>query len=194
MNNHIIESIGSWGIITTPARVRLNLVRPGDIIEAPENFRAYPIAHRYSRIASISADGIAHICEGMGSAFLLKDGSCDISGGPWWSMPTTLLEPTHELYEATYWNWGDNSPGAGQGVYYHISRPVHRLTIHPYDLKQRYGVTEPLARKGSFNHEEPLAETDWSLFLKGKEVSDGEFLWVFRKSPLTVTANDLVNA
>ncbi len=181
MQNHIIESIGSWGVVTTPYNIRMDRVRPGDIIEVPENIRTYPISGRYARIATIT-DRIAHVCEGMGSAYLLRDGNCDISGGPWWNIPVSLLEPKHETHEATYWNWGGNCPGAGQGVYYQIHRPVHRLTVHPDNLKYRYATNEAGARKGKFSHEESLSEAEWSLFLKGNGLdSDGETLWVFRK-------------
>jgi hypothetical protein len=179
--NHVIESIGSWGVVTTPLQIRLGQVKPGDIIDAPEGLRKYPISHRYSRIAHIDENGIASVCEGMGSAFLCQDGHCDISGGPWWSIPISVLEPTHALHQATYWNWGDNCPGAAQGVQYNIFRPLHRLTVHPYDLKHRSATTEQNARKGIFNHETPLSEQEWTVFLKGKGYCENETLWVFRK-------------
>ena len=182
MHNHIIESIGRWGVKSTPYDIRMNRVKGGDIIEVPESLRSYPISGRYARISDVSVDGIASVCEGMGSAHLLEDGSCIISGGPWWSIPVGLLTPKYELCEATYWNWGNNSPGAHQGVYYNIYRPVHVLTCHPdNDIKYRYATNEQNARKGKFTHEHPLDDIVWEVFLKGKECMGGEFLWVFKR-------------
>jgi hypothetical protein len=181
MHNHIVESIGSWGVVSTPYQSRMGRVKGGDIIEIPENLRSYPIAHRYSRIASVDEDGVASVCEGMGSAHLLRDGNCDISGGPWWSIPISLLAPKHELYESTYWNWGNNPVGAHKGIYYQIYRPVHTLTIHPYEVKYRYALQEDHARKGHFMHDEYLDPAEWTLFIKGKEYYDGEHRWIFKK-------------
>jgi hypothetical protein len=178
--NHIIESIGHWGVKTTHYARRIGIVRPGDIIEAPEDLRRYPVSHRHSRIESIGEDGIAHICEGMGSAYLREDGSCSISGGPFWSMPVSLLEPMHSLYEAVYWNWGDNGPGAGHGVYYRLERPLHCLTVHPYDFQYRWAADERGARQPQFSHEEPLGQ-EWKVILRGKREVGGEFLWLFRR-------------
>ena len=54
--NHIIESIGAWGVVTTPTQVRIGRVKPGDIIQVPESLRRYPCEHEFSRIASINED------------------------------------------------------------------------------------------------------------------------------------------
>ena len=181
MNDNIIESIGHWGTVTTPYQERICQVRAGDIIEIPESLRKYPTTHRFSRIASINQDGIASVCEDMGNAYLQKDGSCEISGGPFWGIPTILLKPTKSLYEATYWNWGNNSPGKGKGIYYRIPRPLHLLTVHPDDLKYGYGVTENEARERWFSAL-PLREKEWSFFFKGEVIyCDNTLLYVFRK-------------
>lgn len=183
-HHHIIESIGKWGVVSTPYDMRINRVRPGDIIEVSQELRKYPCTSAYSRIASVDENGVASVCEAMGSAHLLQDGSCDISGGPWWSIPVSLLQPKYELREATYWNWGGNYPGANQGVYYRIYRPVHILTVHPDDIKYRYAIDEYGARNGKFSHELPLNKDEWNLYLRGKECMDGEYLYVFqRKNP-----------
>jgi hypothetical protein len=175
--NHIIESIGKWGVVSTPTNIRLSRVQGGDIIEVPEEFRRYPTTHQYSRIANVK-DGIAHICENMGSAYLHEDGSCDISGGPFWSMPVDLLKPTLTTRQADYWNFA-NGVGAGMGIHYTIARPVHQITIHPDDLQYRYGVTEEIARKGMWSND--LLETnDWIIHSKLEDTRDG-FRWIFRK-------------
>ena len=183
MHNHIVESIGKWGVVTTPSQCRINRVRPGDIIRVPEQLRRYPCDHEFSRIATIDKYGMANVCEDMGSAFLNQDGSCDISGGPWWGIPISLLKPAYELHQATYWNWGGNCAGAAQGVYYNIFRPLHDLTVHPYDIKRRYAIWEQDARKGTFLNDDPLSESEWSLFFKSDEPeSGGEYLFIFRKA------------
>lgn len=182
MSGHIIESIGKWGVVHAPTQYRLNKVRPGDIIQVPENLRFYPHTHEFSRIATVSQDGIAHVCENMGSAYLLQDGSCDISGGPFWSVPISLLEPTGTLKQADYWNWGNNSPGSGHGVHYTIARPVHKLTVNINELAFRYGINETQARKVRFNHEMNLKPDEWSiLHVDTQPQYNGEFLYIFRK-------------
>lgn len=136
MHHHnIVESIGPWGVRTSRYQTRMTQVRPGDIVEVPEELRRYPCEHQFSRIENV-IDGQAIVCEDMGSAFLCEDGRCSISGGPWWSVPVATLKPKYELREATYWNWGDNGPGANHGVYYQIYRPVHVLSVHPNDIER----------------------------------------------------------
>lgn len=176
--NHIIESIGRWGVVSTPLNLRLNRVKGGDIIEVPTELQRYPCTHQYSRIANVK-DGIAHICEDMGSAHLMQNGDCDISGGPWWGMPVDLLEPAYTTRQADYWNWGNNSPGGGQGIHYTIARPVHRITVHPNDIKTRYAYIEADARKGEFS-ELPLGD-EWIIHHKNADPSYG-FRWIFRKT------------
>lgn len=176
--NHVIESIGKWGVKTSPIQPRLLVVRPGDIIQVPDSLRQHPSQHEFSRIATI-ANGVAHVCEDMGSAFLNQDGSCDISGGPWWSVPTCLLKPTGMVRQASYWNWGDNGAGANQGVHYTISRPVHELTVRLCDLQFRYASSEQEARDDTTFRNERLPREQWSLVHTGDDGSTKTF--VFRK-------------
>jgi hypothetical protein len=132
---NIVESIGSWGVHTTPAdlfHIRITEPRSGDIIEFIDT--KYPhIYGKYGRIASIDQyqKGMVHICCELGSAFLSEDGSVDISGGPFEGAPIDRLEPALELYPADYWNWGDLGPGGGHGVHYTIQRPVFKLKSAP---------------------------------------------------------------
>jgi hypothetical protein len=145
---HIIETIGKWGVKTSPYR-NWRRIRPqaGDIVEFGDDMRRYPVSCRHCRINHIDAEsGMASIVDGMGSAFLSEDGSLEISGGPFFSVPLESLEPTAELHRARFWNWGDNSPGAAQGVEYHLDRPVFRATEHPDDHAIRYATTEKGAR------------------------------------------------
>jgi len=83
---NIIESIGNWGVKTTPAELaHIRLCRPkaGDIIDFGENEGNYPYIYgRYGRIDTIEngwvGKGEAHICCELGSPFLFKDGSVSI--------------------------------------------------------------------------------------------------------------------
>ena len=157
----ITETIGSWGEITTPYEPdRRTQPRAGDIIEFPEELRNYPVTYRRCRIASIDAQtGMASIVNGMGSAFIMEDASLSISGGPFFSLPVESLEATHELHKARVWNWGGNSPGAGQGVDYHIDRPVFRATEHPKDHRITFShAGEKHARQGGTYRHDPIPE------------------------------------
>jgi hypothetical protein len=133
--NNIIESIGAWGVVTTSGTHRLVTPKSGDIVDLIEVQGEYPFIYsRYGRIETVGPgrcgwckEDEAHICCDMGSAFLNEDGTVSISGGPFKVIKLQDLEPTYELYEATYWNWGNNGPGSHHGVYYKIQRPVFRL-------------------------------------------------------------------
>jgi hypothetical protein len=181
MGNHIIEYIGKSGVRTTPMEIRMTRVRAGDIIEVPEELRKYPISYRHCRIATIE-DGVAMIVDGMGSAFLLENGACSISGGPFFSVPVQFLKPKNELHTATYWNWGDNLPGADRGVNYHIQRPVHTLTDHPDNFKYRWSVDENSARRGKFLNDAFLEVKEWNLVMMSENIHGGERQYVFHKT------------
>lgn len=131
---HIIESVGSWGVRTTPIGHRMFVPRPGDIVRFGDELRRYPISQELCRIERID-DKRVILVDGMGSAFLHECGSLSISGGPFFSLPLESLKPTGDLHQAIFWNWGDNSPGPGHGVEYHLRRPVFLATIHPNDKK-----------------------------------------------------------
>ena len=129
--NFIIESIGKNGVKTTSAH-NGRLARPtaGDIVDFGEGERPYPYTNvRYGRVDRIRDDGKVSICCQTQRVFLEDDGSVSITGGPFQSVALEDLEPTHTLDNAPFWNWGNHSPGAHQGVDYTIARPVFRLTI-----------------------------------------------------------------
>jgi len=128
---NIVESIGKWGVKTTPeqqAHTRMSTPKPGDIIEFTDT--EYPhTSGKYGRIEGMGIwkEGEFHICCHLGSAFLSENGRVSISGGPFESVKPDDLEPTFKLKYAEYWNWGNNLPGANQGVHYKIARPVFKL-------------------------------------------------------------------
>ena len=134
----IIESIHGGGIKTTNAHPsRLYDPRPGDVIDFGENVGTYPYTSgRYGRIDEVGTDnpdkgwcnkGEIHVCCGNASVFLMENGDVSISGGPFSVIRESDLEYTGGMETVGFWNWGDNSPGAGQGVYYRIERPVFKL-------------------------------------------------------------------
>jgi len=134
----IIESISAYGVKTSPARFgRMETPHPGDVIDFGDNIGNFPYTEgRYGRVEEVGTDnpevgwvnaGELHVCCGNASVFLHEDGSCSISGGPFAVIKIKDLEPTNELKTVLFWNWGDHSPGADQGVNYHLARPVFRL-------------------------------------------------------------------
>ena len=136
---NIVESIGAWGVKTTPdsvSYVRMERPRSGDIVLFMD--KEYPHNNsQYGRIEHVSGSGDVDICCNLGSAYLYQDGSVEISGGPFETVALDELHPTHSLYEAEYWNWGDRGGGAGHGVYYKINRPVFKLTKKVAEKKIR---------------------------------------------------------
>ncbi len=142
----IVESRGKWGIQITEGEERLLEVRSGDIIEFPEELIKYPVSQSFCRVQEIHENGRVHIVDGMGSAFLSQNGSVNISGGPFFSVWKEHLIPCKRTHPATYWNWGNNFPGANQGVYYQLARPVFLATRHPKDFTSRIGADEDSAR------------------------------------------------
>lgn len=136
--NHIIEYIGKNGIKTTSWDIRrFQDPKPGDAVLFPEN-APYPFNdRRVGRIDSVNGqsgwenEGEAHICCSMGSVFL-SDGSVSISGGPFTVVPLDKLEFAG-FKDLPFWNWGNNTAGAGQGVDYVIWRPAWALNLDGYD-------------------------------------------------------------
>lgn len=57
-----------------------------------------------------------------------------ISGGPFVMVEADELEPTYRLKEAYFWNFGDNHPGGGMGVYFNLARPVFFLKYNGQDV------------------------------------------------------------
>ena len=116
---NIIESIGKWGVKTTELNsIRMNSPKPGDPVLMPNGSTA--------RIDSVKTNSIG-VCLGNASVFLNENATVNISGGPFESFDLIELECTGELKYVTFWNWGDNSPGADMGVYYHIARPLFKV-------------------------------------------------------------------
>jgi len=131
---YITESIGQWGVKTTPAHpMRMERPKSGDVVDFGENAGTYPFTHgQYGRVERtnwLGTEGLLLVCCEMGSAFLKESGSVDISGGPFWSGDLLQLEPTYTTKMARFWNWGNHAPGAHQGVDYHFQRPVFQLRL-----------------------------------------------------------------
>ncbi len=147
MTGHIIESIGRWGIKSTDLNHepgRLSTPKPGDIIQfykepgdkkmffAPKALplkdeAIYPLDRaKYGRINYVNENEI-HVCSHLGSAFLAESGGVSISGGPFTRINLDDIEPAGTTYNADFWNWGNNSAGAGQGVHFMIARPLFFL-------------------------------------------------------------------
>lgn len=129
MVNPIIEYIGKEGVKTSPANSRLIEPKEGDVIEFPETL-GYPFDNPFGRIDRLNnvfnSDPLqVHICVNLGSVFL-GDGYVSISGGPFTHILKSDLKPTGKVKDVNFWNFGDHLPGAGQGVYYTIARPVFR--------------------------------------------------------------------
>lgn len=153
---HIIETIGKWGVRTTPVYLRMTRIEAGDVVEFPDQHKRYPVSYRHCRINSVDRKtGLVNMVDGMGSAFIYQSGGLSISGGPFFSLPIECLEPRHTMHTVRVWNWGDNSPGASQGVDYHIERPVFEATAAPGDYTIRYSRNgEQDARQGGeYNHD-----------------------------------------
>lgn len=180
---HIIETIGSWGVKTSDMSYgRLGTPKPGDLVEFPDEVKRYPVSCKVCRIDRIDKDrGIAHIVDGMGSAFLCEDGTVSISGGPFFSLPLSALKPANITAISTMWNWGDNGPGAGHGVSYHLDRPVFVADAHPNDFAIRYARTEEYARKGGIYRSDPVPES--APLMRKTPAHDEQTEWLFDLRP-----------
>ncbi len=131
MSSHIIESIGYWGIKTTPIRIReLRGPQPGDVIMIPGGL-CYPFNKPgFARVSSRNEKTVT-TCLNTPSVYLCENGSVSISGGPFVTMALDSL--VHVGYRlCSFWNWGDNSRGADQGVDYQIMRPMWRFFDEEY--------------------------------------------------------------
>lgn len=129
MSMNILEVIGRKGVKTTNhelAHMRLCTPKPGDVIKYAAGL-PYPFRAEYGRVSSDrwdESEGRINICCQGGSVFLCDDGNVSISGGPFAGVDREHLKPTYTLETVRFWNWGDNLPGASQGVDYYIARPV----------------------------------------------------------------------
>lgn len=128
---HLLEYIGAEGVRTVDVNPFLNKPRPGDPILWSEDDNAEHYACKpdtYGRVWEIGTgfcdpDEIHACCE-LGSAFWLPSGAVSISGGPFRILNASRLTWSGKFHLVRFWNWGDNSPGAGKGVDYTVSRPV----------------------------------------------------------------------
>lgn len=139
--HHLIEYIGATGVKTTNlAAIRSRLDNPtaGDVIDFSKVLGNYPFLKEQFGTVDRVGDGAycgpdeVHICSHMGSIFLGWDSNkrepyVSISGGPFTTVKKSRLVPAYRFRNQTMWNWGDNLPGADQGVYYTIARPVFIL-------------------------------------------------------------------
>lgn len=126
---NVVEYVGPEGVRSTPAeRYRLAKPRPGDLIRWLDGtigmIETVGTGH-------VQADEV-HAVEKLGSAFLglINDRPyVNISGGPFCCMKLADLAPALGDFQVVrFWNWGDNTSGAGKGVEYHLARPVFRAT------------------------------------------------------------------
>ena len=143
MTTHIIEYIGKDKLIHSKHdHWRMKNPRPGDWVDFGQNQDTYPYIYgRYGRIASVDylGTGMLSICCEPGSCFLGVD-YVSISGGPFTTVHPSELELTPNLHTGVYWNWGNNSPGGGQGVRYHLTRPVFKLRLRTESDRERVRV------------------------------------------------------
>jgi hypothetical protein len=128
MTTHIIDTIGKWGVKTTPLQIRFNRPSIGDPVLI-NHLESYPYSsHKYAHITSIDGDRVS-LCVGFPSMFLCESGAVSASGGPFFGCALNQLDSTMSLKETHFWNWGDNCAGAAQGVDYMIIRPVFQLNL-----------------------------------------------------------------
>jgi hypothetical protein len=132
---NIVEVISNEGVKSTSGEhdvsKRYQKPMPGDPVlfdsdEYPFNSRPYG---RIDGVNNLGSEDEISICCGGASVFLGKDGNVSISGGPFEPVKIADLEPQFELMPVSFWNWGDNSPGADMGIHYTIERPVFKLKI-----------------------------------------------------------------
>lgn len=147
--NHIVESIGYWGVRTAPVfDIRLRTPKSGDYVQFSEELRRYPVSREFCRISHVNTEtGRIGIVDGDGSAFLREDGSVDVSGGPFFGLFLEDVEPLGILHPTNVWNF-PNGVGAGMGVHYRIDRPLFRALVSPGDLEERIATSEEHARQG----------------------------------------------
>ena len=115
--SRITEYVGKEGVKSTEADwLRFKKPRPGDLIRWP-NGKLGMIEDDYDSAGSWAKEGEVHAIATQGSAFLGWDedkrrATVSISGGPFLCVKAANLEPEGGTYNARFWNWGDNFPGA----------------------------------------------------------------------------------
>jgi hypothetical protein len=133
----IIETISKKGIQSTSPEnynTRCANPRPGDIVDFGDFEGIYPFTSGKYGTIEFSGESYAtnkneiYVCCGGASVFLMDSGKVSISGGPFEVIPKANIEPTYATKQVNFWNWGNNSPGANQGVHFIIERPIFLLT------------------------------------------------------------------
>ncbi len=123
---HIIEYVGGDGVESSPLSGRLAQPRPGDLIEWADGTlgRIWEVGTGHCEPDQV------HVCNSLGSAFLGR-GYVSISGGPFTILQLGDLTATRRCALSCFWNWGDNSSGAGMDVEYWLARPVFHVDRLP---------------------------------------------------------------
>lgn len=129
MGSHIIEYIGREGVKTEAAQFRMAKPRVGDPILWPNGKIGRLDAMPSSQPNGWPEPGNVHCCCGLGSVFWgwneeERRATVSISGGPFISVKLDDLKPTYRYRLVNFWNWGDHSSGADQGVEYTVARPL----------------------------------------------------------------------
>jgi len=133
MSEPIIEYIGKNGVISNPEIRRLYMPKPGDVIDFGEFEGTYPFTSgKFGRIDSETTllyddTDVLSVCCGNASVFWCNKDTVSISGGPFGAVHKNWLDFIG-LKKVGFWNWGDNNPGADQGVHYWITRPLFLLS------------------------------------------------------------------
>lgn len=128
-DQQIAEYVGAKGVKSSNRdRYRLSRPQVGDLILWP-NGKVGRIEAEHDSQGSWAGEGEVHVCCELGSAFLGWDAERNratlaISGGPFMNVKLADLAPTYHTRVVRFWNWGNNSPGAGKGVDYYLARPV----------------------------------------------------------------------
>jgi hypothetical protein len=129
--DQITEYVGAAGVKSSQrTHHRLSTPLPGDVIEWP-NGTFGRVESLHDPKGSWAREGEVYACCELGSAFLSWSpatgrASVTISGGPFIRVTIADLKATMTTRTVRFWNWGENSMGAGQGVDYHLARPVFR--------------------------------------------------------------------
>lgn len=138
MSDWIVETIGSWGVRTSKAMSRLKIPQPGDPVWVQSDVPEYRIrAGETYRVDRLRDDGRIVLVDTTGdycSMHLMESGRVDTSGGPFVAVRAECLVPNLTVAPVVFWNWGDHSPGGGQGVHYTLLRPVFLLVSPPVEV------------------------------------------------------------
>lgn len=140
MRWHVIEYIGAHGVKHTACfegHGRLLRPLPADLVDVAAVRDIYPFSNRYATVYEVETGfvgpGEVHLCLGNASVFLgwneeRGEPTADISGGPFHCLALSDFEWQGTFRDVTVWNWGNNLPGGGNGVYFHVLRPLFTLT------------------------------------------------------------------